>query len=198
LATREEERLAQRLPMMLDGIRSDSAAGEAPPEVLQAASHSITDTMAAYLSGILESNADRDDRERVMRLQHRAENFRALFDALGEFRVAALAAKEWPSSASVAENMIESLHALLSALVEATGSGDMVEREFVLSLLGNRDELMERMRQRVLRENPDLPAKAQEALFSATMLFERIIWLARQIAMLLAPRETAATGGVSR
>jgi phosphate:Na+ symporter len=198
LATREEGRLAQRLPMMLDGIRSDSAAGAAPPEVLQAASHSITDTMATYLDGILESNADRDDREGVIRLQHRVANLRALFDALSEFRVVALAAKEWPSSAGVAESMIESLHALLSALVDATASEDVTEREFVLTLLGNRDDLMERMRQRVLRENPDLPAKAQEALFSATMLFERIIWLARRIALLLASREVAAAGGVSR
>ncbi len=198
LATREEGRLAQRLPMMLDGIRSDAAAGEAPPDVLHAASHSITDAMAAYIDSILESNADRDDRERVIRLQHRTANLRALFDALSEFRVAVLAAKEWPSSASVAENMTEALHALLSALVDATGSEDAAEREFVLSLLGNRDELMERMRQRVLRENPDLPAKAQEALFSATMLFERIVWLSRRIAMLLASPELATTSGAAR
>jgi hypothetical protein len=31
------------------------------------------------------------------------------------------------------------------------------------------------MRRRVLGENPDLPAQAQEALFATTMLFERII-----------------------
>ena len=43
-----------------------------------------------------------------------------------------------------------------------------------------------RMRQRVLKENPDLPAKAQEALFTTTMLFERIVWLARRSTMLLA------------
>jgi len=198
LATREEGRLAQRLPMMLDGIRSDAAAGETPPETLHAASHAITDAMAAYLDGILETNADRADRERAIRLQHRATNLRALFDALSEFRAAALAAKEWPSSANVAENMIEALHALLSALVEATTTEDVAEREFVLSLLGNRDELMDRMRQRVLRENPDLPAKAQEALFSATMLFERIVWLARRIAMLLAAPEMATTSKASR
>lgn len=198
LATREEGRLAQRLPMMLDGIRSDAVPGEAPPEVLHEASHSITDAMAAYIESILESNADRDDRERVIRLQHRAANLRSLFDALSEFRVAVLVAKEWPSSASVAENMTEALHALLSALVDATGSEDAAEREFVLALLGNRDELMERMRQRVLRENPDLPAKAQEALFSATMLFERIVWLSRRIAILLASPDLATKSGAAR
>src|SRR5262245_19423379 len=197
LATREERRLAQRLPMMLDDVRSDAPVGEAPPQMLRAASRSITDAIAVYIEGILESNAGRDDRERAIRLQHRAANLRALFDALSEFRIVALAAKDWPSSASIAENMIEALHALLSALVDAIGSEDAAEREFALRVLGNRDELMERMRQRVLRQNPDLPAKAQEALFSATMLFERIVWLARRIAMLLAAPDTVTAGKVA-
>jgi hypothetical protein len=54
-------------------------------------------------------------------------------------------------------------------------------------MLGHRDELMERMRRRVLQENPDLPAQAQESLFATTMLFERIIWLARRNALLILP-----------
>jgi hypothetical protein len=45
--------------------------------------------------------------------------------------------------------------------------------------------MMDRMRRRVLREDPDMPPKAQEALFSTTMLFERIVWLARRNALLL-------------
>jgi hypothetical protein len=50
-----------------------------------------------------------------------------------------------------------------------------------------RMKLMDRMRRRVLQENPDLPADAQEALFAATMLFERIVWLARRNALLILP-----------
>jgi hypothetical protein len=47
--------------------------------------------------------------------------------------------------------------------------------------------MMERMRRRVLREDPDMSPKAQEvqeALFSTTMLFWRIVWLARRGALL--------------
>jgi hypothetical protein len=57
---------------------------------------------------------------------------------------------------------------------------------------------MERIRPRVLREDPNMPSKAQEALSSATMLFERIIWLARRNALLLSPeprRARALTDG---
>jgi phosphate:Na+ symporter len=187
LAGREERRLMERLPTMLDEIRSDPPAGICPSDVLRAASHSVTTAIANYAQGILEFHLDRDDRERAIRLQHRTANTGALFDAVDEFRMAARDAKQWPSSATVAESMVEALHALLSALVDATNSDDPAERDFVLKLLGHRDELMERMRQRVLRENPDLPAKAQDALYAATMLFERTVWLARRGTLLLAP-----------
>jgi phosphate:Na+ symporter len=193
LATREEARLAQRLPTMLDEIRSEGGPVTVAPEILRAASRSIGDAIGSYLRDILDSNPDRDDSDRIIRLQHRTVNLGALFDALDDFRVAAHDANQWPSSAKVAKTMIEALHAQLSALVDAISSMDPSERDFVLSLLGSREELMERMRQRVLHENPDLPAKAREALFSATMLFERIVWLARRIAMLLSSSEPTSS-----
>ena len=83
--------------------------------------------------------------------------------------------------------MIESLHTLLTALADATASNDPSDREFTLALLGQRDELMERIRRRMLGEDPDMPLRAQEALFAATMLFERAVWLARRNALLLTP-----------
>jgi len=41
-----------------------------------------------------------------------------------------------------------------------------------------------------------MPAKAQEALFAATMLFERVVWLARRCAILLNPERAAGGDGV--
>jgi phosphate:Na+ symporter len=185
LLGREESRLVERLPMMLDTIRADVTASNTSPQMLRTASTTITRAMAGYLESIMETNIERVDRERVIRFQHRTANLDALFEALDEFRTAAQAAKHWPASGRLAESMIEALHTLLSAFVDACISCDPAEREFVLSLLGHRDELMERMRQRVLRENPDLPAQAHESVFAATMLFERVVWLARRSTLLL-------------
>src|SRR5262249_17038717 len=135
---------------------------------------------------------DRSDVERLMRLQHRSSNLTALFDSLDEFVTAAQKSRQWPASGRVADQMVEAMHALLGALVDATASEDAAEQQMVLSMLGHRDELMDRMRRRVLKENPDLPAEAQEALFGATMLFERIVWLARRNALLILPEAGAA------
>lgn len=185
LVGREERRLLERLPAMLDTVRADAQGPATPPATLRAAGTLITQAMAAYLGSIIEANLERADREQAVRLEHRTANLNALYEGLDEFVAASQAARQWPSSARVADQMIESLHTLLSALVDATATDDPSERELILSLLGHRDELMERIRQRVLREDPNMPAKAQEAIFTATMLFERIVWLARRSALLL-------------
>ena len=193
LVGREEQRLLERLPAMLDAVRADAEGHPIPAATLRTAAAAITRAMAGYLESISEGRLERSDRERVVRLQHRAANLNAMHESLDEFVAACIAARQWPSSGRVADQMIEALHALLNALVEAAAASDADEQELVLSLLGHRDEMMERIRQRVLREDPNMPAKSQEALFAATMLFERVVWLARRCAILLNPER--ATGG---
>jgi phosphate:Na+ symporter len=193
LVGREEQRLLERLPAMLDTVRADVEGEPVLPATLRTAAAVITRAMAGYLESISEGRLDRSDRERVVRLQHRAANLNAMHEGLDEFVTACVAARQWPSSGRVADQMIESLHALLSALVEAAAANDKDEQELLLGLLGHRDELMERIRRRVLREDPSMPAKAQEAMFSATMLFERVVWLARRCAILLNPDPAAGS-----
>lgn len=191
LVGREEHRLLQRLPAMLDTIRADADGAPIPPATLRAASAAITSAMARFLGSILESNLERDDREKAVRLQHRTANLNALYESLDEFVQSCKLARQWPSSGRVADQMIEALHTLLMALADAAETDDPSEREMTLALLTHRDELMERIRRRVLREDPDMPAKAQEALFATTMLFERVIWLGRRTALLF-----SSEGGV--
>jgi phosphate:Na+ symporter len=180
----------ERLPTMLDAVRADGEAAAASPAKLRSAGVVVSRAMAGYLESILDCDPNRAERERVVRLQHRTANLAALYEALDEFIGAAGTARKSPSSGRVADQMVEALHMLLAALVDAVKSEDAAEQEFVMSLLRNRDELMERIRRRVLNEDPDMPAEAQSALFAATTLFERIVWLARQNTMLLAAAGT--------
>jgi hypothetical protein len=69
------------------------------------------------------------------------------------------------SSGRVADQMVESLHTLLYALLDASSSHDPSDHELILNLLGQRDELMERIRQRVLREDPDMPSRRRRQYF---------------------------------
>lgn len=191
LVGREERRLLERLPAMLDTVRADAEGPATDPRTLRSAGALITGAMAGYLGSILESNLERSEREQAVRLEHRTANLAAIYEGLDEFVTACTTSRQSPASGLVADQMIEVLHTLLGALVDAAASDDPGERELVLTLLGQRDEVMERVRQRVLTENPDMPPKAQDAVFAATMLFERIIWLARRSAVLLAPAAAA-------
>jgi phosphate:Na+ symporter len=197
LVDRENQRLLARLPGMLDHVRADRPAAGVSNAAVGAAAAAITRAMTEYIEQISDADLDRGARERVVRLQHRIANLSALFDAVGDFVKMSLSARVWPSSARVADQMIEALHTLLTTLVEATGSGDATDRDMLLALLGHRDEMMERMRRRVLREDPDMPPKAQEALFSTTMLFERIVWLARRGALLLSTEPETADAEIA-
>jgi phosphate:Na+ symporter len=197
LVGREEQRLLQRLPTMLDGVRADAEGEPIPAPVLRTAGTAVTRAITSYLESINEGSLDRADRERVVRLQHRTANLNAMHESLEEFVSACLVARQWSSSGRVADQMIESLHALLFALGEAATSADPADQELVLSLLGHRDEMMERIRQRVLREDPNMPPNPQEALFAATMLFERVVWLARRSAILLTPERGSARNGAA-
>jgi phosphate:Na+ symporter len=191
LVCREERRLLERLPGMLDVVRSDAKATKISNATLRSAGTAITRAMAAYLDSIRERDLERTERDAVLRLQHRTQNLGAIYETLDEFVATCQAARGWPSSERVVDQMVESLHALLSTIVDATASEDAADRELMLSLLGHRDEMMERIRQRVLREDPDMQEKAREALFAATMLFERVIWLVRRSALLLFPDPSA-------
>jgi phosphate:Na+ symporter len=185
LAGREERRLLERLPAVLDEVRADAQLGVAPGKVMREAAAIITRAMSVYMEQILSSNLDREDRERIVRLQHRVANLNSMFESLDEFVETAQDARKTPSSGRVADQMVESLHSLLTALVDASATGEPDDLQFLLSLLGHRDEIMEKIRRRVMQEDPNMPLDSQTALFSATMLFERIIWLSRRNALLL-------------
>jgi phosphate:Na+ symporter len=197
LVVREERRLLERLPLMLDGVRTEGDAGRTNSETLKTAGVAVLRAMTRYLDSVAEAGLDRADVEKLMRLQHRTANLGSLYDSLDEFVAAAEKSRRWPSSGQVADQMIEAMHALLGALVDATASEDANEQQMVLAMLGHRDELMERTRRRVLQEDPDLPAEAQEALFATTMLFERIVWLARRSALLILPQAAANSPSAS-
>ena len=196
LVGREEQRVLQRLPLMLDEIRSDVEGEIQTAELTRNSSASVLAAMAAYSGEILAANLSRTDRERVVRSEHRISNLSALFESLLEFVTTCKEARDVPVGARVAHQMIESLHSLLQSVVDAAASGDESDFNIVLQLLGSRDEIMDRIRKRVMNDDPDMPASLHSALFTATMLFARVVWLLRQNALLLMPERNSQTAEV--
>ena len=189
LVTREEQRLLQRLPVMLDGVRAEAGAGLSA-EVLRAAGLSVAAATRRYLASILEAEPGRHAVTRAMGMQRVLDNIIALHEAVEEFQRAVRIAA--PKAADAVGRMVESLHMLLEVLNEIAQAKDATEQEFSLALLGERRQVIEGLRARLMGASSE--ARVQEALFRSTVLFERILWLARDtaVAVIQVGRETQA------
>ncbi len=181
LVEREEQRLLQRLPAMLDAVRAEGGVGGFSPEVLREAGLSVSDAIRRYLAAVLESDPGRNAVVLAMRRQRVLDNVVALHEAVEEFQRAVRIAQ--PQAGEAVGRMVESLHMLLEVLTDVASSHEPAEQEMSLALLGDRRQVIEGLRSRLLGASKD--AKVQEALFRSTVLFERILWLARDTAVAL-------------
>jgi phosphate:Na+ symporter len=181
LVEREEQRLLERLPIMLDGVRAEAHGSGPPAETLRAAGVSVAEATRSYLAGVLESEPGREAVMRAMRMQHVLDNIVALHEATAEFQRAVGVAQA--DAGEAVGRLVESLHMLLEVLQEIAANHDSAEREMSLALLGDRRSVIEGLRTRLMSASGD--AKVQEALFRSTVLFERILWLARDTAVAL-------------
>ncbi|CAA0098343.1 Uncharacterised protein [Starkeya nomas] len=176
LTTRELARLSGRLPLLLDRVREGGDPKTPPAAVLRGAGATLSATVKAYLASLLDAQPARDEVAVALLLDDGATNVAALHEAVAEFTEAAATARGLPT----AQRLTEALHLLLGAVAEHAESLGADEPDMVLSLLGHRDHLMEELRQR-LSSQQDIAPEVQNALFHMTVLFERIVWLARRL-----------------
>lgn len=176
LTVREIGRLSARLPLMLDHIREEPDLKTPSAAVLRTAGVTLAGSIRSYLTELLDHQPTRPQVATALLLEDAAANAHALHEALAELADAAARTQ----SLATAGRLIEALHALLGTVADHAEDPDADDPEFVLTLLGHRDKLMEELRLR-LSSQDDVDAEAQNALFRMTVLFERIVWLARRL-----------------
>ena len=176
LAMRELARLGSRLPLMLDHVRNSGEPHTPAPARLRAAGVTLSTTVKDYLASLLDGQLTRPQVATALLLDDAAGNLSALHDALAEFAEAATHTAGVPT----ADRLIEGLHVLLGAVAEHGESLGADDPALVLSLLGHRDPFMEELRLR-LSSQAEISLEAQQALFHMTVLFERIVWMARRL-----------------
>jgi phosphate:Na+ symporter len=191
LVGREEARLVARLPVMLDGIRADGPADAPSVTMLRTAGSALAEAISAYLRSILDVQPDSSEVARAMRLQDAVQMVAALHETVEEFARSVLHARSSGASIPTIDHMVEALHLLLETVRDAVHSGDEADRGLALTLLEHRDELMEDIRRRLIATELAGQGGAQEAVFRATMSFERCVWLARRSVLLTRGAEPA-------
>ncbi|HTJ65185.1 MAG TPA: Na/Pi symporter [Alphaproteobacteria bacterium] len=174
LAVRELARLGVRLPLMLDHVRAEPDTATPPAATLKTASVALSGTIKSYLTSLLDNQPGRSELATALLLEDASGNLTALYEALAEFVSAVPQAADLPTTGS----LIEALHMLLTIVADYAEALD--DPDLALRLLGDRDQLMEDLRQRLSASASAAPA-VQDATFRMTILFERVVWLARRV-----------------
>ncbi len=195
LADREQRRLLARLPLMLDAIRHETEANAAPAEALRAATTSVAGELREFLDRVGRRTVDPATSDRWLELQRRQALVSALSETAYDFVTAGKALRSGANGGvRLLPALAEGLHALTATVVEAVEQPAVADRALLLAMTADRGEMMERIRGRVLAATPELGADARLQLVYLTSLFERQVWLLRQLAQTLpvAPTPSAA------
>jgi hypothetical protein len=119
-------------------------------------------------------------------------DLQTLQDNLAEFvgEVATVPAAEQPA---LINHMVEGLHALLGVAADGIGGTDPDAIQMLQILTEERGSLMDEVRKELLGGAQSLAGR--EALVSATLLFERLLWMLRRLAR--AEQATPLASGMS-
>ncbi len=183
LADKEQVALLAQLPAQLDTLRQDAPAA-VPPAVRHRAAQAIALEIQGFLREIVEQSPDAQASARLLALEQRHALVVSLTDTVHDF-TAALARLRNPGAASapLLESLLESLDTLLLTAIDAARLSDPEDLALLLRLTADRGDLMERLRRQLLASETTLDHARKSDLFYATSLFERAVWLLRQLGL---------------
>ncbi len=189
LVVREQRRLLDRLPVLADQLRAEPEGPGAPRTAMLEASAALEARIGTFLKDILSRGCGPEQLDRAVALEAALDGLRALRETLGEFGEVAEAVGEAEAATllPVIHRLAEALHLLLGQLAEFGSEGDAETLAMIGAMTADRSDMMDGLRRRLSRAEPNLPYGAQDVLFRATSLFERMVWLTRRQALLLAP-----------
>jgi len=183
LADREQVEVLARLPALLDTLRQPSPA--VPAEVRHRAALAVAAEIQSYLRELVEHAPDPQSSARLLALEQRQALVVSLAGTVHDF-AATLGRLRAPASPSapLLDSLLESLDTLLLTAVDAARASDPDDIALLLRLSSDRGELMERLRRQLLAaSDPALDHARKSDLFYVTGLFERAVWLLRQLAL---------------
>jgi phosphate:Na+ symporter len=176
LAGMEQGRLLAELPAYLDPLRPGEVTREhiLPNSERHEAAEQLLAKIVEFVTETTGSCRSDDDVALIFSLTARNEAIHSLQDSLHSF----VNTLDGIGQQELATAMVESLHLILTLLVE-TLSGQQDHREFLVELTADRGDLMEGIRQNLLSDSEHLASR--QSLFVATSMFERLLWLVRQV-----------------
>lgn len=177
----EQARAASHLADLLEPHRQE------PEKALELEAELLADSCQTLLKGIggfLDDLNERNPSHAVILTINREHtinyHLNALVDSLREFTTHTSTGRDSVAVAPPTFLLVESLHMMLTLLPESL-TGDESDVDLLLTLTRDRAIQMEDLRLKILNGREALSAQEQRGLFQITSLFERQVWLIRQI-----------------
>jgi phosphate:Na+ symporter len=182
LARGEYEHLVSLMPLALAPLRLEEDGGESALENAQrrGLAQDLAEQIETFVSLAVSSHPQNADVSALLGLQRCNGQLRSLIDTLHAF-VDELETLKNPAPHELAmrTSMTETLHFLLGLLADHMQSG--TESELLEKLTRDRGDIMTRFRGEIVKHDTVSNAN-REALFVGTGLFERMVWLIRELA----------------
>ena len=182
LARQEQARLAALLPDGLSPLRQE--VNDASLPLTNDARQTLTLGLLARISGFISEAVSRhphsSDIRGLLLLKGANDHCRSLADTIHQY-VNEIGAhqREHSGEHDLSHAMTEALHLLLGLLAEQFDAKD-TDADFLEALTHDRSDMMLQIRNSILQQ-PGGGNASREALVLATGLFERAVWIIRQL-----------------
>ena len=186
LVALEQLRLLRALEQYLQSARGDSGINLV---TLHAAAGDLAQEITDFLEALVKLPIASSLVTRAISFQRKQETLRALVENVFLF---ADTLEDRADAAELAGRLVEALDTIVLTAGDALVSKDFADIEMLIRLTDDRGGMMERIRKRMSADiHQDV--EALSALHYATTLFERNVWLLRQLALWL--HEDTRTSG---
>lgn len=197
LAQREQQRIIDAIPGLLDAVRADGERDAAECTRDAESCHALGAEIRDTLHELSQSRLDREDSEELLALDIRQRTIDQLIDELVRFTAAVAAERRKEEAAGVARGtgllfgMTEGLHLVLMQLSQATRDHAPDDIAMLSMIAGDRGDLVEQLRAEIVTSSA---AGGGTGLQFAMALFERSIWLVGKLAPPMPPEAAAPEG----
>jgi phosphate:Na+ symporter len=186
LVALEQLRVVNALELYLKSARGEVGIKFAE---LHGAAERLGVEIEAFLDSLIRTPITTSLAARVISFQRKQETLRSLEENVFAF---AETLEGHQGAAALAGQMVEALDTITMTAADALATNDAGDVEMLMRLTDDRGGMMERLRNRLSLDESQTVAEVA-ALHYATTLFERNVWLLRQLALWI--REDSRVGG---
>lgn len=180
LASSEQRRLLEYTIQLLDCVRSEGDSIK-NPQALHGGMLALQGELRAFLAEIVSRPLGADISRVLLALERRQEHLESLEETVHRFVATRRATAFNGRAEELMERIAESASLMLLTARDAWSGADALDLAHLLKLTEDRGDLMERLRAGCQGEG--IALGQQSAFFYATTLFERVVWLLRQLAL---------------